>query len=234
MSITCDSSQTNRLLQRVRERGQEAFGDLFARHQERLRKLVRLRMDRRLRGRISSSAVLEQVRAEAGRRLPEYLSLVAQALAAPPVVARSETVPHQVSSLFLWLRQLTGEFLQALHQQHLGAQAWDAGQELSLYRGAMPLVHSGTLAAQLLGNRAASQSAIRADLMLRLQDALNSMDLFDREILALCHFEELTEAETAALLRIDRGAATKHYVAALKRLNEILKSIPGFFEKPDR
>ena len=212
MSVTFNSSQTNRLLKRVRDRDQEAFGDLFARHRERLRKLVRLRMDRRLRGRISSSAVLEQVAAEAGRRLGEYLADASQ-------------------TVFLWLRRLTGERLQALHQHHLSAQSWDAGQELSLYRGAMPLVHSGSLAAQLLGDRAANQSAIRADLLLRLQDALNSMDSFDREILALCHFEELTDEETAAVLGIEKVAATNHYVTALKRLKEILKSIPGFFEK---
>jgi RNA polymerase sigma-70 factor (ECF subfamily) len=215
MAITCNSSQTNRLLRRVRERDQKAFGDLFARHLERLRKLVRLRMDRRLRGRISSSAVLEQVRGEADRRLPEYLA-----------------APNQ--SVFLWLRRLTGECLQTLHRQHLGSQAWDAGPELSLHRGAMPLVHSGALAAQLLGDRAASQSAIRADLLLRLQDALNSMEPLDREILALCHFEELTEEETAAVLRMDLSAVTSNYIGALKRLKDILKSIPGFFEKPKR
>jgi RNA polymerase sigma-70 factor (ECF subfamily) len=56
------------------------------------------------------------------------------------------------------------------------------------------------------------------------------MDPFDREILGMCHFEELRDAEVAAILSIDKTAATIGYVKALKRLKEILKSVPGFFD----
>ena len=88
-----------------------------------------------------------------------------------------------------------------------------------------------TLAAQLIGDRAKNQSAVRADLLLRLQDALNSMDPFDREIIGMYHFEELRDEEVAAILGIDKTTATLHYVRALKRLKEVLKNIPGFFER---
>jgi RNA polymerase sigma-70 factor (ECF subfamily) len=207
---TCNSSRTNRLLQGVRAENGQALDQLFALHRERLRKMVRLRLDRRLRGRFTSSAVLEAVYRDAARRIHEYLAN-----------------PRQ--PVFLWLRLLTGQRIQALHQQHLGAHAADAGQEFSLYRGALPEVNSVSLAAQLLGDRPASQAAARTDMLLRLQDALNGMDPFDREVLALCHFEELRDDEVAAVLGIDRAAAPLHYVRALKRLKEVLKSIPGFF-----
>jgi RNA polymerase sigma-70 factor (ECF subfamily) len=213
--MTCNSSATNHLLQRVRDHDPPALAELFARHRERLRRMVRLRLDRRLRGRIDSSSVLQQVYLDVGRRMGEYLA-------------------DRLQSFFLWLRQLTGQRIHALHRQHLGEKVWDAGQELSLYRGALPQVSSVALAAQLLGDRAGSQSAARADLLLRLQDALNGMDPFDREVLALCHFEELSEEEMAAVLGIDRAAATTHYVRALKRLREILNGIPGFFESQRR
>jgi len=70
----------------------------------------------------------------------------------------------------------------------------------------------------------------RADMLVRLEDALNSMDAFDREVLAMCHFEELKDEEVAAILDIDKTTAMMHYVRALKRLKGILKSIPGFFD----
>lgn len=211
MLPTCNSSQTNRLLQRVASREAQALEELFARHNERLRKMIRLRLDRRLRDRFTSSAVLQEVFRDACNRIDEYLAN-----------------PQQ--PIFLWLRLLTGQRIQALHRQHLGAHVLDGGQEFSIYRGALPEVNSVSLAAQLIGNRAANQSAVRADLLLRLQDALNSMAAFDREILGMCHFEELRDAEVAAILGIDKTKATLHYVKALKRLKEILKSVPGFFD----
>jgi RNA polymerase sigma-70 factor (ECF subfamily) len=135
--------------------------------------------------------------------------------------------------IFLWLRQLTGQRIQALHRQYLGTRVLDGGREFSIYRGALPEVNSVSLAAQLIGNRAVNQSSVRAALLLRLQDALNSMEPMDREVLGMCHFEELRDAEVAAILNIDKTAAALHYVKALKRLKEILKSVPGFFDSKD-
>ena len=77
----------------------------------------------------------------------------------------------------------------------------------------------------------AHQSAVRAQLLLRLQDALNSMAAVDREILSMCHFEELRDEEVALVLGIDKGAAAIQYIRALKQLREILKNIPGFFDQ---
>jgi RNA polymerase sigma-70 factor, ECF subfamily len=206
-----NSSATAQLLDRVRAHEPQAIGELLGRHRARLRKMVRLRLDRRLRDRLRSADVADEVVRDAARHVGDYL-------AAPG------------TSFFLWLRQRAGQRLQELHRQHLGAAA-DVGQELSLARGAQPVVDSRSLAAQLLGDRAASQAAVRAELLLRLQDALNGMDRLDREILALCHFEELSEAEAAAVLGLERAAAEERYIGALKRLHAILRGIPGFLER---
>jgi hypothetical protein len=47
----------------------------------------------------------------------------------------------------------------ALDRQHLGAQMRDAGQEVSLYRGALPEATSVSLAALLLGCRVTSPAS---------------------------------------------------------------------------
>jgi RNA polymerase sigma-70 factor (ECF subfamily) len=87
------------------------------------------------------------------------------------------------------------------------------------------------LAAHLLGRLTTpSQAAIRAEMQIRLQEALNQMDPLDREVLTLRHFEELTNGETAQVLGLQKAAASNRYVRALKRLKDVLSGMPGFFE----
>jgi RNA polymerase sigma-70 factor (ECF subfamily) len=66
---------------------------------------------------------------------------------------------------------------------------------------------------------------------IRLEEALEQMDPIDREVLALRHFEELSNSETAALLGIEPPAASKRYVRALARLKQILETLPGFAQE---
>jgi RNA polymerase sigma-70 factor (ECF subfamily) len=133
---------------------------------------------------------------------------------------------------YLWLRFLTGQRLQLLHRHHLGVQMRDAGREVSLHRGAMPQATSVSLAAQLLGRfTSVTQAVQRAEMQVILQEAINAMDPFDREILALRHFEELSNAETAEVLGIKATTASTRHIRALKRLRETLLKTPGFFDK---
>jgi RNA polymerase sigma-70 factor (ECF subfamily) len=104
----------------------------------------------------------------------------------------------------------------------------DPAQEISLYQGALPEASSAALAAQLLGHDTRpSEAAIRAEIKIRLQDALNTLDPLDREILALRHFEQLSRGESAQLLGISEAAVSKRYFRALKRLKTILTNLPG-------
>jgi RNA polymerase sigma-70 factor (ECF subfamily) len=211
--MTDEPSELDALLARVREGDQGALAALFARYRDRLRRMVRLRLDRRLQGRLDPSDVLQEAFLDVAHRAPEY--------------AARPDMP-----VFLWLRFLTAQRLLALHRQHLGAQMRDAGQEVSLYRGALPMASSVSLAAQLLGRfTSVTQAAARAELQVKLQAVLNGMEPLDREVLALRHFEELTNAETAEVLGIRKSAASNRYVRALKRLKEILSSMPGFFDR---
>jgi RNA polymerase sigma-70 factor (ECF subfamily) len=189
-----------------------AWGSLLDELRPRLKRMVALRLDRRLQGRIDPSDVIQEVFLEATGRRDEF--------------AREPSV-----GLLLWLRFLTAQQLELHHRRHLGVQARDAGREVSIYGGAMPEASSAALAAQLLGRETrVSEVAIRAERALRLQDALNSMDPIDREVLALRHFEQLSNQECARVLGISESAATKRYIRALTRLREILSTLPGGLE----
>ncbi len=105
----------------------------------------------------------------------------------------------------LWLRLVAGQKLTDVHRYHLGAQMRDAGKEVSLHRGPFSQADSVSLAAQLLGKMtSASKAAIRAEHKLIAQETLNGMDPIDREVLALRHFEHLSNDETAQVLGLSQ------------------------------
>jgi RNA polymerase sigma-70 factor (ECF subfamily) len=76
----------------------------------------------------------------------------------------------------------------------------------------------------------ASQVVVRAEMQLQLQAALNELPALDREIIALRHFEELSNAEAATVLGLSKTAASNRYLRALARLQKRLENIPGFLD----
>ena len=72
---------------------------LLARHRDRLRRMVSVRMDPRLAARVDPSDVVQDALAEAARRLDAYL-------AAPPL------------PFYPWLRQLAADRVVDAHRQH--------------------------------------------------------------------------------------------------------------------
>jgi RNA polymerase sigma-70 factor (ECF subfamily) len=207
-----NSAESVEVIERARTGDREALNALFGRHRERLRRMVEIRLDARLQGRLDASDVVQEAFVEVTERLGEYI--------------RDPKLP-----LFLWLRLVVGERLVRLHRHHLGTQMRDAGREVSLYPGALPAASSAALAAQLLGRHTSpTQAFVRAERILRVQEALNALDPVDREILSLRHFEELTAAEAARVLGIEESAAAKRYFRALKRLKDVLANLPGGLE----
>jgi RNA polymerase sigma-70 factor, ECF subfamily len=206
---TRDNPDDTSLLRLACRGDQAAWGTLLARSRDRLKRMVALRLDRRLQGRVDASDIIQEAHLEATARLKEY--------------ARDPAMPF-----FVWLRFLAGQQLLTVHRRHLGAQARDAGREISIDHGGLPEATSASLAARLLGRHTrASEALARAERKLRLEEALNRMDPLDREVLALRHFEQLTNAETAAVLGIQESAASKRYLRALKRIKAILAQMPG-------
>ena len=132
------------LVRRAVSGDQAAFSDLLARHRERLRRMVALRLDRRLRGRVDPSDIIQDACIDAAAGLADY-------------ARRGEM------SFFLWLRWLTGMKINAAHRKHLGFRVRDAGREVSIERGAMPQATSAAIAARLVGRLTAHAIAIRQE-----------------------------------------------------------------------
>jgi RNA polymerase sigma-70 factor (ECF subfamily) len=193
--------------------GQAALASAFMDHRGRLRRMVELRLDRRVAGRVDASDVLQEAFLDASRQWDDYL-------ARPPM------------SLFVWLRFLTGQRLMAIHRQHLGAQKRDAKQEVALGRPAIPQADSMSLAGRLLGQiTSPSMAAMRIETQARLQQLVDRLEPLDREILALRHYEELTNQEAAEELGITPAAASKRYIRALERLKALLVHEPGWLDQ---
>ena len=208
-SMSPNSSGTHAQVERAAQGDQQAWAKLLKRHQDRLRRMIALRLDQRLQGRIDPEDVLQEAYLEAATHLADYI--------------KQPAMPF-----FFWLRGIAGNMLLALHRQHLGTKMRDAGREVALYRGTLPEASSAALAAQLLGrDTRPSEAAVRAERKILLQQALNSLEPLDREVLALRHFEQLSNTEVAQMLGIHEAAAAKRYLRALKRLKDILQNMPG-------
>jgi RNA polymerase sigma-70 factor (ECF subfamily) len=203
------------ILNRAAEGDLAPWGELLQRLRDRLRRMVVLRLDSRLQGRVDPSDVIQEAFIDATRRVGDYAA---------------ETSPMP---FYLWLRFLVGQAILEQHRRHLGALARDAGREVSLYRGPMPEATSAAIVAHLLGRQTSpSQAAIRAERKIRLQSALNQMDPIDREVLVLRHYEQLSNGEVATVLDLDKSAASKRYARALVRLKDILSAMPGGLQEP--
>ena len=196
-------------IEQLRTGKSSALAALFDQHRDRLRRMVELRIDPRLRARLDASDVLQEAFLDVAHDLDAYLADPSL----PPL---------------LWLRLHVGRRLTTLHRQHLNVRMRDAGMEISLYRDALPEANSAALASMLMGRLTSpTQAALRAERLLRVQEALNCLDPIDREVLALRHFEQLGRAETAQVLGITPETGAKRYFRALKRLKDVLAAMPG-------
>jgi RNA polymerase sigma-70 factor (ECF subfamily) len=186
----------------------QALAELFSRERERLWRVIQFRLAEPLRGRLGPDDVLQEAFLAASQRLKHYATSPA-------------------TSPFIWLRMIVNQTLIDLHRQHLGAQKRDAAREVSLDGAPYAQATSASVAIQLIGQfTSPSGAAARADLLGLVHTAIEQMDPIDREVLALRHFEELTNSETAEALGIEQKAASIRYVRALRRLKEILAQVP--------
>jgi len=202
------SAGMEELERRLRSGGAQALAELFALERERLWRIIHFRLAEPLRGRLEPEDVLQEAYLAASQRLSHY----AQSPATSP---------------FIWLRMILNQTLIDLHRQHLGAEKRDAAREVSLDGAPYAQATSASVAIQLIGVfTSPSRAAARADILSLVQSAIEQMDATDREVLALRHFEELTNSEVAETLGIEQKAASIRYIRALRRLKEILAQVP--------
>ena len=185
---------------------------MFSFHYERLWRIVNFRLDRRLRGRVDADDVMQEAYLSASQRMDKFLY-------------------DHPRSLFIWLRMIVTQTLVDVHRRHIGAKKRDASRDVSVNSGWSAASTSYSLSFHLLGHLTSpSQAAVRAELSEQIDQALAGMSDVDREVLALRHFEELTNIETAHVLEMSEQAASIRYIRAISRLRSVLEVLPGFFD----
>jgi RNA polymerase sigma-70 factor (ECF subfamily) len=189
---------TDALLDRVRAGDQAALGELLERHRDFMRRVVELRMDPRLRGRVDASDVVQEAQLEVARRIGDFLSR-----APMPFV--------------LWLRQTACENLLRVQRFHLGTARRNASREVAL-----PERSSALLARHLLERDEGAKRLLDAELSGRVSRAMGELSEADREILLLRCFEGLTNQEAAAVLGVEAATASQRYGRAVLRLRRLL------------
>jgi RNA polymerase sigma-70 factor, ECF subfamily len=174
---------------------------LFEECRPRLERMVEARMDPALRARLGASDVLQETWLEVQGRVDEWV--------------RDPSMPF-----YLWVRFLAAQRLLKLRRFHVGAKKRDARRQVAVLPSG-PEATTASLVAHLVAT-GASPSGVAAlgEMRRRLAEVLDAMDATDREVLALRHFEEMSNAEVARTLAIEPDAASKRYLRALARLKE--------------
>ena len=207
---TGDSDAT---LARLKSGDRQALAELFSLHRARLGRTVHFRLDRRLQGRIDPDDVLQEAYLAAADRIEHFTG-------------------DSATSFYVWLRLVVTQTMIDVHRRHLGARMRDASREVRLQESRFPQATSNCLAIQLSGRLTSpSQAAIREESSRQMEEILEQMDPIDREVLALRHFEELTNSEVAETLDIQQKAASIRYVRAIRRLKAVLLQVPGFSDE---
>ena len=188
------------------EGGQTALASLFSNYGACLERIIGFRLDPRIRGRVDAADILQEAYLEASTRLASFLD--------------SADV-----SFFVWLRQQTLQTLVDVHRREF-RQKRDVNREIH-FVSTGPSDGTSVSISQFLVSQltSPSQVAVKAEEMQWLQDALNSMNDVDREVLALRHFEQLSNIQVAEILGLTPTAASNRYLRAAARLSEILQRL---------
>lgn len=185
----------------------EGIGKVFAKFKPQLERVIEFRLDPRIRARVDAHDVIQETFLDVKSRYRTFIE--------EPAV-----------SLFVWFRQLTLQVLIEFQRRHF-RQKRNVQKEVRLN---LPNVDqsdtSQLIARELVGQLTSpSQAAIKAEELEQLNKALETLGETDREILALRHFEQLSNAEVAEIIGIKPAAASNRYVRAITKLGEIMERL---------
>jgi RNA polymerase sigma-70 factor (ECF subfamily) len=206
--VPTDSLSDEQELQLLHQQGVAGLAILFERYRSRLEKIVEFRMDERIKRRVDPADVLQEAFMELSARLAEFLER-------PSV------------SVFIWMRQKTVQNLIDLQREHFRGKR-DPNKELvqapNWNSNETGLSINAFLAASMTSP---SQHIIKSEEVLKLQSAIQMLNELDREVIALRHFEQLTNIQVAEVLNLSPTAASNRYIRAISRLSESLTEESG-------
>jgi RNA polymerase sigma-70 factor (ECF subfamily) len=198
------SPETQQLLDRARNGDQAAAEQLLAREREPLRRMIDLRLDPRLAGRVDASDVVQDVLVEVHKRLQDYLK-------------------NPVMPFHLWMRHIAKDHLIDAHRRHRLAKRRAVDREQPLVPAGLADHSSIVLGAQFIDQELTPASAaIRNEMERRLQEAVATLEEEDREVILMRHFEQLSNQEVAAMLGLTEAAASMRHLRAVRRLRALL------------
>ena len=181
----------------ARSGDRDAFGELIEHFRPRLKQLIEVRLDRRLRKRLDASDVLQEMFVRGGGTVDHLL-------------AYAEVSPY------LWLRQIAIWKLLEIQRKHFGSKRRDPRAVQPAY---FDQDDSKFVANWLVDSiTSPSNMAAREELLRRLNNAIEELEPIDREILLLRHCEQMSRTEAAAAIGISVSAAAKRYFRAIQRI----------------
>lgn len=193
---------TDRLVNLAVQGDLAARDRLFARHRDRLERMVAVRMDNLLRARFDPSDVVQEAYMEVSRRLSEY--------------GQTRPIPF-----YPWLRQIAWERLVELHRWHFRKKRSVVREQHDVPLSDESFCH---LAEGLVASRSSpSGRLVRHELVERVRRAMSSLDVTSREILVLRHLEQLNTNEAAAVLGVSVSAVKSRHFRAMQRLMQELE-----------
>lgn len=194
------------LVERLRGGDEQALAELFSLYQDRLLRLIDVRLDRKTLARVDPVDVLQDAFLDASDRVGHFFS-------------------RPDSSIAVWLRLIVLQRIQLVVRHHLLTSKRDARKEVSFGGDNGSQSFGGV--AHMLADSITSPSAVvsRSEAVSMVEQLLEEMSHKDREVLILRHFEHLPNEEVAEILGISIKAASNRYVRALGRLQTLIKKV---------
>lgn len=192
-------SHDEQLLSRIAAGDACAMTELLSEHRVALRRMIELRLDEHIRSRVDASDVIQETQIEVTRRIDDFLT-------------------RRPMPIGLWLRKTAYQCLLKQRRHHVAEMRSVKNEER------LPDRSSILLARHFLNRGTPSQAMIKAELIERVQAAINELPDIDRELILMRNYEELTNAEAAALVDLSPDAAGKRYTRALIKLRGIIKA----------
>ncbi|MFY9252572.1 MAG: sigma-70 family RNA polymerase sigma factor [Fuerstiella sp.] len=197
------------LVRELRSGDESALGKLFCAYRPRLLRMVNFRMDKRLKRRLDVDDILQETWMGIAQRLPHFLK------------------QPEAASCYVWMRLVTAQVMMDIYRRHLGTKARDAGRDFSLDQFQNRQATSESIANFFVArNTSPTQAAARTEATEQIRQVVAEMDPTDQEVLALRHYEELSNSEVAQVLEISTTAASTRYIRALKKLQEVMQRHP--------
>lgn len=200
-------NDTDDLLRRVAQGDGSAATPLLGKYRDRLRNLIRLRLDARLSARVDPSDVIQEAMVDAHRQLSQF--------------AIERPLPF-----YPWLRQVTLSRLAQVHRFHLQAQRRSAHREAEEF--SVLDQSSAELAKRLVSSVSTPSEIVRhKEEHHQLEEAILKLSETDREVLVLRYLEQLPTVEAAAVLDVTPNTFAQQHLRAVRRLR-------GIVERSDR